>query len=116
MAKKQHVREKTAAELPDFTIEKLGPSHYESPLKELFDSRYVSQGFVDDTARIVYNPDLKDIKSCFDDGEEPPSIEVAGPRRKIFFQPPDVRAAIVTCGGICPGLNDVIRAIVMEFH
>lgn len=116
MAKKQQVREKTAAELPDFTIEKLGPSHYESPLKELFDSRYVSQGFVDDSARIVYNPDLKDIKSCFNDGEEPPSIEVAGPRRKIFFQPPDVRAAIVTCGGICPGLNDVIRAIFMELH
>ncbi|KAG2319090.1 hypothetical protein Bca52824_012303 [Brassica carinata] len=36
----------------------------------------------------------------------------AGPREKIYFRPEDVRAAIVTCGGLCPGLNDVIRHIV----
>ncbi len=40
-------------------------------------------------------------------------IEKAGPRKKIFFDPADAHAAIVTCGGLCPGLNDVIRAIVM---
>lgn len=40
-------------------------------------------------------------------------IEKAGPRERIFFNPEDVHAAIVTCGGLCPGLNDVIRAVVM---
>jgi 6-phosphofructokinase 1 len=43
-------------------------------------------------------------------------FEQAGPREKIFFDPSNVTAAIVTCGGLCPGINDVIRAIVMELH
>ena len=38
----------------------------------------------------------------------------AGPREQIFFDPSKTRAGIVTCGGLCPGLNDVIRALVMS--
>ena len=41
----------------------------------------------------------------------PLSVELAGPRDKIFFNPSQTRAAIVTCGGLCPGINDVIRSI-----
>jgi 6-phosphofructokinase 1 len=37
----------------------------------------------------------------------------AGPRKQIFFKPSETKAAIVTCGGLCPGLNVVIREIVM---
>lgn len=51
------------------------------------------------------------IKSC-----SPVYMEQAGPREKIYYDPSKVKAAIVTCGGLCPGLNDVIRAIVMELH
>jgi len=40
------------------------------------------------------------------------SFEEAGPRDRLFFDPLNARAAIVTCGGLCPGLNDVIRSIV----
>ena len=40
------------------------------------------------------------------------SMELAGPRKEIFFEPRSVTAAIVTCGGLCPGLNDIIHAIV----
>jgi 6-phosphofructokinase 1 len=36
----------------------------------------------------------------------------AGPRRELHFDPEKVNAAIVTCGGLCPGLNNVIREIV----
>ncbi|KAK4745541.1 hypothetical protein SAY87_011853 [Trapa incisa] len=36
----------------------------------------------------------------------------AGPRQKVYFEPDDVHACIVTCGGLCPGLNTVIREIV----
>ncbi|MCZ8155635.1 MAG: ATP-dependent 6-phosphofructokinase [Leptospira sp.] len=43
-------------------------------------------------------------------------FEQAGPKEKIYFPPGDVTAAIVTCGGLCPGINDVIRALVMELH
>ncbi|GFK93271.1 ATP-dependent 6-phosphofructokinase [Fundidesulfovibrio magnetotacticus] len=44
------------------------------------------------------------------------SLEQAGPRRMIYFDPPKTKCAVVTCGGICPGTNDVIRSIVMEAH
>ena len=36
----------------------------------------------------------------------------SGPRRSIYFEPEKVTAAIVTCGGLCPGLNDVVQNIV----
>jgi 6-phosphofructokinase 1 len=39
-------------------------------------------------------------------------LEKAGPRQQIYFAPSHVHAGIVTCGGLCPGINDVIRAIV----
>jgi 6-phosphofructokinase 1 len=44
------------------------------------------------------------------------TFERAGPRNRIFFPPEDTRAAIVTCGGICPGLNNVIRAVLLELE
>ena len=43
-------------------------------------------------------------------------FEAAGPRRKLYFDPAKTKSAIVTCGGLCPGLNDVIRAIVLEAY
>ena len=47
---------------------------------------------------------------------ELPGFEPAGPRRKIFFDPSKTRAGVVTCGGLCPGFNDVIRALAMELY
>ncbi len=43
-------------------------------------------------------------------------FELAGPRAKLFFDPDQTRAGIVTCGGLCPGLNDVIRSLFLELH
>jgi 6-phosphofructokinase 1 len=43
-------------------------------------------------------------------------FELAGPRAKLFFDPAQTRAGIVTCGGLCPGLNNVIRALFLELH
>jgi 6-phosphofructokinase 1 len=43
-------------------------------------------------------------------------FELAGPRAKLFFDPKQVRAGIVTCGGLCPGLNDVIRSLFLQLH
>jgi len=101
---------------PDFSIETLGPAQYESPLKEYMDEKLCNRGFTDDTERIVYDTSLKSIKNFASKGIDPPSMEVAGPRKKIYFDPSSTRAAIVTCGGLCPGLNDVVRAIFMEMH
>jgi len=44
------------------------------------------------------------------------TLECAGPRKMIFFEPSTTKAAIITCGGLCPGMNDVIRALVMALH
>lgn len=44
------------------------------------------------------------------------SFEFAGPRAQLFFDPRQVRAGIVTCGGLCPGLNNVIRSLFLELH
>ena len=51
--------------------------------------------------------------ACMDDI---PSMETAGPRAKIFHAQYLSRAAIVTCGGLCPGLNSVIKGIVETLH
>ncbi len=51
-------------------------------------------------------------------GDAPPDnlilFEKAGPRQRLYFDPGNVRAAIVTCGGLCPGLNNVIRSVTRE--
>ncbi len=44
------------------------------------------------------------------------SFEMAGPRAMIYFDPEQTRAGIVTCGGLCPGLNNVIRSVFLELH
>jgi 6-phosphofructokinase 1 len=50
-------------------------------------------------------------------GAEPGiQFELAGPRAKLFFDPKQTRASIVTCGGLCPGLNNVIRSLFLELH
>ena len=43
-------------------------------------------------------------------------FELAGPRAELFFDPKQTRAGIVTCGGLCPGLNDVIRSLFLQLH
>ncbi len=43
-------------------------------------------------------------------------FELAGPRSRLFFNPPETRAGIVTCGGLCPGMNNVIRSVFLELH
>ncbi|MCP4681657.1 MAG: ATP-dependent 6-phosphofructokinase [Desulfobacterales bacterium] len=70
--------------------------------------------FVDDEERVLYQSDLKNIEKIFQTGGTPSSFEVAGPRKKVYFDPSKLKCGIVTCGGICPGLNDVIRSIVLS--
>ncbi|MCD4831478.1 MAG: ATP-dependent 6-phosphofructokinase [Anaerohalosphaeraceae bacterium] len=85
-----------------YLIKTLGECKYDSPILEM--------KFVADDERICIDPR---VKNCTKDCSEPASFESSGPREKIFFDPAQTRMAIVTCGGLCPGLNDVIRAIVM---
>ena len=72
--------------------------------------------FTRDDERVLYHSGLEDMKAWLDRGEDPPAMESAGPREMLFFDPSRLACGIVTCGGICPGLNDVIRAIVLSLH
>jgi 6-phosphofructokinase 1 len=90
----------------DFTIDRLGPSNIPSPL--------VEREFTPDDAKVLYHSSLDELLEATKDGSPPPALEMAGPRESIFFDPSKLKCGIVTCGGICPGENDVIRALVLE--
>ena len=52
-------------------------------------------------------------------GKKPPKhqyFQPAGPRSKVYYDTSKTKCAVVTCGGLCPGLNDVIRAVVMTAY
>ncbi len=72
--------------------------------------------FVKDDDRVLYSATLKEAHACIEASKPLPTFEMAGPREKIYFDPSKLKCGIVTCGGICPGLNDVIRAIVLSLH
>ncbi|MBS0262273.1 MAG: ATP-dependent 6-phosphofructokinase [Planctomycetes bacterium] len=104
------------ADRQDFVVKTLGNCRVVSPLEPLLAARKRSIHNVDETDRVLYD----DIASAAIARELPtaelPGFEPAGPRKRIFFDPSKTRAGIVTCGGLCPGFNDVIRALVMELH
>jgi 6-phosphofructokinase 1 len=72
--------------------------------------------FVGDEDHILYHATLPEIEAFLKQGKKPPRFELAGPREKIYFDPSKLKCGIVTCGGLCPGLNDVIRAIVLGLY
>ncbi|MEY4630252.1 MAG: hypothetical protein RIQ81_372 [Pseudomonadota bacterium] len=92
-----------------FTIENLGKPLVESPIARLDGSH-----FTRDSERIVIDPRAAEVERCLAGGLVPESFEVAGPRNPVFFQYDKVRAAVLTCGGLCPGLNAVIRSLVLH--
>ena len=61
---------------------------------------------------IYYHP----YPGADDDKDTTISFETSRPEKKIYFDPTKVTAAIVTCGGLCPGLNNVIRSIVFGLY
>ena len=72
--------------------------------------------FKTDNDRILIDVYAGNILKNIEAPEKMPSFELAGPREKIYFDPSKLKCALVTCGGLCPGLNNVIRAIVLELH
>ena len=84
----------------DCRVRVLGKCRFESPV----DSNHC----VEEDARVLIDTVIGGQTPVVSD-----SFECAGPRRRIFFNPDKCRAAMVTCGGLCPGLNDVIRAATM---
>jgi 6-phosphofructokinase 1 len=92
----------------DFTIARLGECRFQSPMSGV--------RFTNDDERVLYHSKPADMKHWLDKESTPPAMEAAGPRRMLFFDPAELACGIVTCGGLCPGLNDVIRAVVRSLR
>ncbi|MBN2507290.1 MAG: ATP-dependent 6-phosphofructokinase [Verrucomicrobia bacterium] len=93
---------------PQFSIQRLGPCRFPSPLPP--------GNFVGDDRAVLYHGCLQDLTPFLERGATPPAFEMAGPREHLYFDPARLKCGIVTCGGLCPGLNDVIRALVLSLH
>ena len=92
----------------DFTIARLGDATLPSPLR--------NTEFTPDNAAVTYETNLDRIVEYQRRGEELPAFEMAGPREKIYHDPAWSRAAILTAGGLCPGLNDVIKFLTLTLR
>jgi 6-phosphofructokinase 1 len=103
----------------DTGIPGLGEAKVDSPIKSgtLFtrNGKLVEKSFVMDAEKVLVYDTLEYLEQL-PAGADPLCFELAGPRAKIFFDSAKVHCAIATCGGLCPGTNDVIRAIVLELH
>ncbi|MGH8964591.1 MAG: ATP-dependent 6-phosphofructokinase, partial [Actinomycetes bacterium] len=78
----------------------------------LLDATRTTEHYISENDRVLLDDTLSRISARGVPAGELPGMEPCGPRRKIFFDPAKTRAAIVTCGGLCPGLNDVIAGLV----
>ncbi len=97
----------------DFFVKSLGTPRFDSPLLVYEDMGF---RFHSDEERILLDPTLENFIKYRENSLVPPSFERAGPRKSIYFNPQNTRVAILTAGGLSPGLNDVIRALVMELY
>jgi 6-phosphofructokinase 1 len=97
-------------EQQDLIVNALGDCQYLSPLDLKSASHQQANFFVSDSTRVRLDLAVHSESASID----PLSLEVAGPRPQIFFEPDRTTAAIVTCGGLSPGLNNVIRSVFYE--
>ena len=88
----------------DLSIETVGKGTLKSPMNGV--------PFVSENDKVSLTTDVNLISEYLAKGIPVPSLEVAGPRQTIFHDPAWTRAGIVTCGGLCPGLNNVIKGLV----
>ncbi|MDE0792936.1 MAG: ATP-dependent 6-phosphofructokinase [SAR324 cluster bacterium] len=95
-----------------FPVKQLGAAQIASSLPISCRSKHENFKFVDDDNCILHDVAVSSVnkeKTAY-------SFEQAGPRAQSYFDASKVRAGIVTCGGLCPGINNVIRTIVMQLH
>ncbi|GGM69017.1 ATP-dependent 6-phosphofructokinase [Dactylosporangium sucinum] len=92
----------------------LGECRIDSPLSAALRRQRSTQHYVDEDDRVLLDDTVSLVAARGVPVAELPGFEPGGPRSKIFFDPSKTRVGIVTCGGLCPGLNDVIRALVLE--
>jgi len=97
-------------------ISSLGEPKIPSPIQNRAKGAANGITFASDKERVVIDIQESSLTDQIKQGKQPDCFELAGPRANIFFDPSKLRCALVTCGGLCPGLNDIIRSIVLELH
>lgn len=100
----------------DFLISNLGKCNVISPLKQGRTANSPVYKFVSDSERVLYDVSSDSFEKHRESGSTPVSFEIAGPKENIFFEPAKTKVGIVTCGGLCPGLNNVIRSLVNQLY
>jgi 6-phosphofructokinase 1 len=96
----------------DVEVKILGPCRVPSPLNlRLAQS---AMHYVGKADRVQLDDRMSKIEEYKDNLLRTPAFELAGPRDKIFFDPRRLRCGVVTCGGLCPGINNVVRGLVLE--
>ncbi|MFP4363767.1 MAG: ATP-dependent 6-phosphofructokinase [Spirochaetia bacterium] len=108
--------EKDLPKPEELEIESIGSTEIESPLglSTVYGDNVAN--YVEDDATVLYHTDSEIVMKQIEEHGKPLAFEKAGPRHKIHFDPKKTTAAIVTCGGLCPGINNVIRSLVMTLH
>lgn len=96
----------------DFGVARLGSADVPSPLGLSCRPDDMLSDYVSDEQRVLYEIEIGSSDTTRTFGESG-LLEKSGPRARIFFEPSRVTAAVLTAGGLCPGLNDVIRSVVM---
>ena len=93
----------------DLKVARLGAPRHPSPLKLSTRTGDFVPDYSRDDARVLVDVDL-----IADERPSDLAFAAAGARERIYFEPTEVRAGIVTCGGLCPGINNVVRSMVFE--
>jgi len=92
----------------DLEVQRLGACRIQSPIS--------GAHFVGDGDQVVLHSNPLKLQGMLAKDGKLLAMEQAGPREKIYFDPSKLKCGIVTCGGLCPGLNDVIRAVVLSLY
>ncbi len=96
----------------DFEVSSLGECQHRSPLKLSHVRGDGIANFTSDDTKVLYHVNIE----RGEDFDPELTMERAGPRENIYFDPSKTRAAMVTCGGLSPGLNNVLRSMFLELH
>jgi 6-phosphofructokinase 1 len=100
----------------DFIVKSLGMGNVISPLKQSHRPHSPVYKFVNDDDRVLFDVSAANFNRCMETGQMPVSFEKAGPKETIYFEPAKTKVGIVTCGGLCPGVNNVIRSLVNQLY
>ncbi len=100
----------------DFLVRNLGERKVLSPIRLSNVAGDFIFNYLEEGERILFDPNIKNLELFQKRGKQPISFEKTGPYENIFFDPSKTKVGIVTCGGLCPGLNNVIRGLVMELY